>query len=240
MKKLMLVSVLAGVMMFSLCACGKDTTSTAGTAWGTLEQADRDYQGFYHGGWGDGGAQTNTVAAANAGDSNGLKIPLSKVTVCTKGQTCSGGGTTPTCWTGSGRTVCNYYAAEKICSHYGLYVLPLEVRLNFNLNTAVENKDRELDYTFYPGVGYAYTLDLCANKDIDLVDYCPDTTTCQGALNNKCQPGYYWGYNGQGGYLTWGYDSHAVFTGLYSSYDKKRAFSVRCVDYDSWDNIILK
>ena len=184
------------------------------------------------------------VQKVNAGDEGGLPIPTDKVKICYAGEPCSYGGSTPTCWvskgnntgspcTGNGctRTVCNYDAAEEICSAYGLRMITTTEVRSFNyLGGQMDAYNGFFDYFLAPYDGTrTYGLRLCSMDGSDrFVDECYATYNCKGADKNVCWPALVWVKDGTAQITHLGGHDNNPVSRTTTSIPKTGALSVRC------------
>ena len=183
------------------------------------------------------------ITRINAGDKtsqgNGAPIPTS-VNVVNAGSSCSPSESHPCCWRGAtsgsncnddnsiysgcNRTVCDWWASDKICSSLGD---------GWRLPTSDEVLSWKQDsnsalITTLTGIG-DYSLQLCDASSGYSAPWCQYASRCPGSANGYCNPCYVWSgsvasASNSGHY----YLGQGAFRGPYSD-AKSYAFSVRCV-----------
>ena len=175
----------------------------------------------------------------NAGDANGPVIPNTvniynvNTSTCTKGASSTSatcGNTVPTCWKGTtssncsassstgysgcNRTVCNWYAANLICTNNSMS-LPTEEQIN---------SLRKISST--TSAYKQHAADFCdLNSGTALYSKCyPDQNVCSGADSNTCYP-----YIIRSSSIKYYILSNGDLSGPLNYYSQTWAESVRCI-----------
>ena len=137
------------------------------------------------------------ITKKNMGDSDGLPVKVEGVNVVSTGVTCNSSSPNPCCWkgetaspcdsangdySGCSRTVCDHYAADKICSSFnaGGYT--------WRLATTDEMADWD---KYSKGLGNN-GLQLCDIHSGYLSVQCNGTISCPGSSYSDCLPYYVW------------------------------------------------
>ena len=179
------------------------------------------------------------ILRANAGDSGGAPIP-DGVVATDVGQSCTPNAIQPCCWVGAtsstncdttssttvkgktysgcNRTVCDWYAAKRICESIGwrlpTYAEALYWRRDISTNTTL--------ITQLAGTSSS-SLGLCDDTASYGAPRCASTSSCPGSTSSTCAPRYIWLEDDHNFYL-----SKGLFTSVNSA-TKTYAYSVRCV-----------
>ena len=186
-----------------------------------------------------------TIVRANAGDKGGAPIP-DDVALVDVGQSCTPNALRPCCWkgatvstnydntsattvkgsvySGGGRTVCDWYAANMICNSIG-YRLPTSAEAASWRNVA------DIDTVLVTSLSgtKSSSLGLCDYYASYGAPYCgAGTSLCTGATTGHCYPSRIWTSSSNDGGTIYYYLEQSLFKGP-ASVAQGYAYSVRCV-----------
>ena len=173
------------------------------------------------------------ITKYNMGDHDDLPVSVAGVTVVSTNTTCNSSATNPCCWQGTttspcdsavgdysgcNRTVCDWWAADKICKSLTLGGYAWRLATTSEMSNWADNS-----------IGLGNNgLQLCDVGSGYSSAQCGNISRCQGAYNYYCRPNNVWsgdGYNSTNAYY------YELWTGgLDNGYTSRTsAYSVRCV-----------